>query len=57
MSVILSLNCTNQPHLITEILPGKEEVEPVVQVLRRRNRLSGAVEVEESVSVLYKVTA
>jgi hypothetical protein len=33
--------------MITEILSRKEEVESVVQVLRRRNRLSGAVESRE----------
>jgi len=49
-------------HLITEILPGKEEVESMVQVLRRRDRLSGAVDVVESedcvgYSVLHNVTA
>lgn len=30
-------------HLITEILPLEEKVESVVQVLRRRDRLSGAM--------------
>lgn len=34
----------NKPHLITEILPREEEVKPVVQVLCRRNRLSGTAE-------------
>jgi hypothetical protein len=36
-------------YLITEILPGKEEVESVVQILRSRGGLSRAMEKRVSV--------